>query len=169
MAINDLISNIKSHISEAPEDAPVVVPDDISGIDDILPPDPPPARRAKAPKAAKAAPPKITAGMKRQVTDSVKLLLLVPAGTWAIRDEHCGTIALSIVDEVTDAAVPIICRNPKMIEFFTEGTAWLEWLRLATALAPLGRAVWSHHIVGTVADPEDEVMDYAQYAAPTLV
>lgn len=171
MAINDLISNIKSHISEAPGPEDVHIPDDLSELDDVLPPDPPPARRTKGSKTAKPAPAKVTVGTKRQITDAVKILLLFPAGAWALRDEKCGGTALSIVDNVTAAAVPIIARNPAAVAFFTEGTAWLEWLALFSALSPLARDVWSHHIVGRDEDEdsEPEVTDYAQYAAPSLV
>lgn len=168
MAISDLITNIKTHISEAPEPESVEIPDDISELDDVLPPDPAPARRTKPTKTTKPAPAKVTAGTKRQVTDAVKILLLFPAGAWALRDERCGGTALSIVDDVTTAAVPIICRNPKALAFFTEGTAWLEWLALFSALSPLARDVWAHHIAGTVGDDQAEDVDYAQYAAPTI-
>jgi hypothetical protein len=170
MAINDLISNMKRNIFEVGEDGDVHVPDDISELDeDVLPPDPAPARRAKGTRGAKTAPPKVSAATKRTVTDSVKLMLLVPAGTWALRDDVCGAKALEIVDDVTDAAVPIICRNPAMLAFFTDGAGWLEWLRLGTALAPLGRLVWSHHVVGDGHQEEDqEDVDYARYAAPSL-
>jgi hypothetical protein len=161
---------MKRNIFEVSEDgADVQIPDDISELDeDVLPPDPAPARRAKGAKAPKPAAPKITAGAKRQVSDSVKLLLLVPAGAWAMRDEICGGKAYAIVDDVTDAAVPIICRNPAMLAFFTDGAGWLEWLRLVSALSPLASLIWTHHIIGRGHQEDQEDVDYAQYAAPAF-
>jgi hypothetical protein len=168
VAITDLISKIKNDVREAEPDD-IVVPDDLSGIDDILPPDPPPARKTSRSSAPKAAP-KPTAAVKRQVADSLTMMITIPAGIAVFRDPVCAGAVLAHVDNIVDKLVPIVSRSPGLLRWFTEGAGYMDWLALATALAPVARTFWDHHAAGGREDDGDRTPDdYSQYAAPAFI
>lgn len=167
MAITDLISKIKA-TNEGEDADKVRIPDDVSELDDLLPPDPPPARKTSA-KSAPKPPPKPTVAIKRQVADSLTMMITVPAGIMLFRDPVCAGAVLEHVDNIVDKLVPLVTRSPAMLRWFTEGAGYMDWLALATALAPVARTIWNHH---TGEQEEDRATaaadDYSRYAAPAF-
>jgi hypothetical protein len=79
-------------------------------------------------------------------------LLAVPIGAVAAaRDPYCGAVFASQLPAIVDAAVPIVCRSERVLAWMTAGTGGLmDWIGLAAALAPVGRAFAEHHILRTV-------------------
>lgn len=168
MAFDNLIAKLKENVREVPDDMPDI-PDDISELDessDILPPDPPAARRtAKTPRKAPAKP---TKAVQTQVADALTMMITLPAGVLAFRDPICGSAILDQADEVVAKLVPIVCRNPAMLRWFTEGAGYLDFFALATALFPIARTIWAHHVthsIGIELD-EGESEDFSRYTAP---
>jgi hypothetical protein len=164
MEIENFISKIKGNVREV-EDAPES-PEELDIQDDILPPDPKPARKA----SPKAAPPRVNAQVRKQLKDSLYMMIAIPAGIVAVRDPICGGAVLEHVDNVIDRLIPIVCRNPAMLRWFTEGAGYMDWLGLAAAVAPIAQVVWSHHVTGSLheEDEEDAADDYSRYAAPAF-
>lgn len=156
MAVSDLMDRLSAKISGEPQDDDdFEVPDDLSGLDtgeadDLLPPDPKPSRKKRtlAPSTGSG---KATTAQKRQVNDALLMLLTPTTGLLAMKDPHCGGAAFAQREEIVKAMVPIICRNPAMLRWFTASNApWLDYLALLTALQPVGAAVWQHHVKKTV-------------------
>lgn len=172
------------------DDSSAHVPDDASELTggapdpgapaDELPPDPAPSRRSKQGRrrmrATTTASKKATASEKQQVRDALTMLYTFPALGVRMRDPHCGGALLEQQDPVIDALVPIVCRNPAMLTFFTaSNTPWLEYLALIKALLPIGQMVWGHHVTHTVGGETDGVgpaggvpVDLSAYAAPAF-
>lgn len=167
MEFDNLISKLKGNVREVSEDDIPEVPDDISGLDsDVLPPDPPAARRtAKSPRKTAAKP---TRAVQNQVADALTMMITLPAGVLAFRDPVCGSAILDQADEVVAKLVPIVCRNPAMLRWFTEGAGYMDFFALATAVFPIARTIWSHHVTHTIGMEEDQDSgeDFNRYVAP---
>lgn len=173
MALADLMDRLGG--SDPDDDLDLSAPDDLSELDDApdrLTPDPKP-KRGKATKltAVRSAGTKVSVAQKRAVHDALTLVLTLPAGAWAMRDPHCGGIAMAQREATINALVPIICRNPTMLAWFTAGDGgWMDWAALIVALQPLASATWSHHV--RKIDPDEargpaggEGLDLSQFTA----
>lgn len=142
-------------------------------------PDPAPARRSsKPPKRESRDVPKANAQTRREVRDSITMMITMPAGIWAFRDPHCGGALLEHADNIAAKLTPIVCRNPAMLAWFTTSSAYMDWFALFTAMAPVARAVWDHHVVGPREEvshagaddsaPAQSAPDFSQFAAPAF-
>ena len=66
-------------------------------------------------------------------------------------DPYCGGALAQNYEPAVDAALPLICRSPRIVRYFSEDKAdWLLWGKLALALKPVGQAVIEHHVIRTV-------------------
>lgn len=172
MAITDLIEKFQNSGGRVddPEDMPDVdVPDDLSELsdepDDILPPDPKPSK--KGPTKQRASTAKVTITQKRQLKDSLMLMMGVPAGMLSLRDPVCGNAVLDNAENIADKLVPIIARNPGMLTWFLgSGAPYMDFMALAMALKPVATTVWSHHVTKTLHGDDDggfTADDFSQY------
>jgi hypothetical protein len=153
VAIGDLLSKLGGD-SDTDE---LDVPDDLSALDDdpdaepddALPADPAPRRRRAGARPAVAG--KATAADRRKVKDALTLMFRVVAGGVAMRDPVCGGAAVEACDATVAAVVPIICRNPGMLAWFTASNApFMDILALLVALQPVVTTVWAHHVTHTI-------------------
>lgn len=176
MAVSDLVESLGFTRSQKDEDDLLDVPDDArelldedDELEEDLPKDPKPARkksRLRVPEGTVRA----TPAEKRQVKDALTLLIKMPASVIAIRDPVCGGAARDAADDTIKAMVPLVCRNPTMLRWFTSANApWLDYLALGSALAPVVTTVWGHHVTHTLGhddDQGDDRVDLSAYAAP---
>jgi hypothetical protein len=171
MTISDFISRAKDGMRYTePEDPQAAVAADVQADPDVLEADPVPAHRRPGAKKTKAKPiaaGRVTAVVKRQVRDAVYMMITMTAGMASLRDPVCGGAFLTQADAISDALVPIVCRNPGMLRWFTEGEGYLAWFALATAVGPAVGTVWSHHVTGSGHGAEQDTQeDYSLYQAP---
>lgn len=88
-------------------------------------------------------------------------------------DPHCGGALAQNWGQIADACIPLISRSQTVVRWLTTDSGGLmDWLGLAVALAPVGRAVLEHHVVKTVQVVENEdgervaqPADYSQFTA----
>jgi hypothetical protein len=175
VGIHDLLDRARA--TDDPAAPAVTVPDDASELvpDDVLPPDPKPGKRtarARAPRPAASAT-KATSAQRKQVEDSVQLLLTLVGGGISMRDRVCGPAISAQAEAVAKAATPIICRNPAMLVWFTGGAGLMDVIGLLMAFQPVIATVWSHHVTkSTVHDGhqghEGVPVDYSAFAAPSI-
>lgn len=169
----------RARLADPPSDVPVSdIPDDVSGIDgstgfdDTLPPDPKPGktRRSRRPRVSKpAAPVKATAAQRRQVADALVMIQSIVGGGIQLRDPICGGSIVANAEKVAEKTVPIICRNPLWLEWFTGSAGFLDVMGLAMALRPVLATAWGHHVSHTIGREEDgEPVDYSGYSAPAI-
>jgi len=90
-------------------------------------------------------------------------LLALPIGAVAERrDPYCGGVFAQQLPAIVDAAAPIVCRSETVLRWMNAKTGGLmDWVGLAMALAPVGRAVAEHHILKVV-----EIVDEDQAQEP---
>ena len=160
MDIQDVLSKLRSS-DQNPDSEPILHPE----FDDVLPPDPPPARRTEKSRP-KPPPTKPTKAIQTQVSDALTMMITLPAGMWSMRDPICGTALMEQSDAIVARLTPIVCRNPAMLRWFTEGAGYMDWIALATAIAPVVRTVWAHHVSHELDVEEQEESDVQQYSAP---
>jgi hypothetical protein len=143
-------------------------PDDLSGLEDLddveaMPQDPKPKRK-RAGRVRPAAPARVSAAVRRQVADSLQVMIVFPATAWAMRDPICGGKMLEQAEASAKALAPIICRNPQMLAWFTNGGGLMDFLAVGSALSPVATTFWGHHISHTIGhDHEGEQGGAADY------
>jgi hypothetical protein len=72
-------------------------------------------------------------------------------------DPYCGSALMQNYEPVVDAALPLLCRSRKIVDYFTgDKSDWLLWGKLALALKPVGQAVLEHHVFRTVEVVRDD-------------
>jgi hypothetical protein len=172
MGISDLLDRARLVMMPDEESLPPV-PDDASSLledEDVLPPDPKPGKPRRAKSTRAGAWGKATAAQKRQVADALFLIQSIIGGGLQLRDPVCGGAILENAQNVADKAVPIICRNPAWLRWFTESTGFLDVIALLVALQPVGATIWRHHVTHTVSHEEggESAVDYSAYAVPSL-
>lgn len=167
MATFDLLDRLGLSSSEpAAEDDLPDIPDDASELDapdDELPEDPKPSR--KAPKfSLPSSSGKATPAEKRQVKDALSLIVKVPAGIVSMRDPYCGGALNDQADAIVKSLVPIVCRNPAMLRWFTAANApWLDILAVITAFAPVVSTIYGHHVKHTIGGEDQHGPDLSAY------
>lgn len=177
MDVSEILGRARGAGAVDPDDAPPAVPDDISSLDDILPADPAPKRAGKAtsgwvgPKG-KGAAPKVSAAQKREIADALELIQVMLGGTIQMRDQVCGGAIVNNAANVAAKAVPIICRNPAWVAWFTAGTGWMDVLGLVIALREPIATMWSHHVTHTIGHEGEQDAgaddDLSAFTAPEL-
>jgi hypothetical protein len=124
---------------------------------DVAGDDPPPAyATSRPPKLPKAAPPRVTAKTKGDMTAAVGLVGMLVLPPIVRADPFCGQALTDNFQGIADAVVPLLCRSAKVVEFFTEEASdWMLWFKLAVALAPVVVAFGQHHVLKTVKVVQD--------------
>lgn len=168
MALTDLLERVG--LADPSGDLDDLVPDDASALDDQeeeLEPDPKPSRK-RAALSLPTSQPKSTGAERKQVKDALTVCIKGPAAIVSIRDPHCGGALADQADDIIKALVPIICRNPAMLTFFTAANApWLDILALFMAFKPVVSTVYQHHVKHSIGE-ERETVDLSAYAAPSF-
>jgi hypothetical protein len=186
--VSDILSRAGLTSRNADDDAPDIpdesIPDDISSLEPLLEPDPKPKHTqesgaltsgwigsSRAKKAGGSLPPKVTAKQRSEIEDALTMIQIMVGGTLQLRDPHCGGAIVDQAETVAKKAVPIICRNPQWVSWFTSGTGWLDILGLIIALRPVVGTVWGHHVTHTIGDAEGgdgSADDLSAFTAPSL-
>lgn len=170
MATFELLDRLGLSNSEPEQDDELPdIPDDASELDadDDLPEDPKPSRKAPKFSLPSSTPGKATPSEKRQVKDALSLLIKAPAGMISMRDPYCGGALAEQADPIVKALVPIICRNPAMLRWFTAANApWLDILGLVTAFAPVVTTFYGHHVKHTIGGEAPSGPDLSAYVVP---
>lgn len=113
--------------------------------------------------------PRVTPQLRKEITDKVGAMVEFFAMGWELRDEYCGAAMADQADEITSRVVAIVIKRPAALRWFTEGADYQDWLMLATALQPVTKAMWAHHVTKTVElDDQGQDVNEDAYAAPPL-
>lgn len=164
-----LLNRIKSGgNSELDSDTESEINSDGMEPEDVLAPDPRPVRgrTSGAPKKA----PRPTKAVQQEVHDALKMMMTIPAGMVSFRDPICGGAVLDHADKIAASLVPIICRNPRMLAWFTTGSGYMDILGVMMAFWPVVTTVYGHHVSHSIGheDSHEDQTDYSQYAAPAF-
>lgn len=105
--------------------------------------------------------------IQKEVQDTVEAYLAMIFTGWAMKDPVCGTVALDITPNVAEKAVPLLCRNPKIVSYLTKGNNFKDVMDFIIAVLPLVQIAYAHHLSHTVGVGPDEqpVQNYNDYVA----
>lgn len=109
----------------------------------------------------------ISARIQKEIQETVEAYLGILATGFAFKDPICGPVALDIVPNVAEKAVPLLARNPKIVSYLTKGNNFKEVMDFALAVLPLIQVVYAHHMSHTISvGPDQEpVNNYNEYVA----
>lgn len=91
--------------------------------------------------------------MQKQVTEEIAMYSELLAALWSVRDPVCGGAAVDAAPAFAAAAARILSRYPQAMARFSATGQLGDWIAMLSAIAPVLKAVWSHHI----ATAEEEV------------
>lgn len=129
------------------ENTPDIVPPDWAadlGITaDPVPEGSVPSKAATVKKPA----PAVTATVKKRLAAEVEMWVELAAMPIVMRDPQCGGAIHENAAPIAEAVTNILAKHPELAAKFLAGGAVGDWMKLALALQPVGKAVWDHHIV----------------------
>lgn len=181
MALNDVLDRLTG--KEPDED---FYPEDDEfdyEYEDALEPDPQPAHVEPEPVKEKAKRKfslparqspveavKLTKKQKDELAASVEMLFATPGILLSFAgDPVCGGALSDNAGNIADKLVPIICRNPRMVEWFMAGGNVMDYVALAQAVLPIGVTVYQHHVSKSIGhDHEESYDDLSAYTAPRI-
>ncbi len=114
-------------------------------------PDPPPEIAGKrGPRATSKRPTGRPAGrptnLEKQVAEELTMYAEIIAAVWEVRDPVCGAVAAQQAPQIAAAVSRILRRYPQLMARMHASGQVGDWIALGMACAPVGKAVWSHHI-----------------------
>ncbi len=83
------------------------------------------------------------------------------------RDPVCGKAFVDNWDQIREKSLPLIARSPSLVEWLTKAGGFRDWIAFGAAVAPVAKAVVSHHVTKTIVVEEDGAQeeDLSGYAA----
>jgi hypothetical protein len=111
-------------------DAAIEIPND---------PDPPEAKDAK-PQI------RVTKRVRDDIEGKLAMMFAMVAMLWETKDPICATSLADNAPNISEKLVPIICKSPEMVRWFTKGGNYTAWLDLMMVLVPFGKVVFAHHV-----------------------
>lgn len=182
MALNDLLDRI-SGSNESEEDHDAFEEYDYE-YEDALEPDPEPedyeapkkeekTKKSLIPKLKPRESPvesvKLTKKQKDELAASVEMMFVVPGSILGMVDPVCGGAIADNGANISERLIPIICRNPRMVEWFMQGGNVMDYVALAQAFLPVGVTIYQHHVSKTIGHThEEEYDDLSAYSAPRI-
>lgn len=175
MALNDVLDRISG--KKEPEDHDAFEEYDYE-YEDALDPDPSPddydapvekPKFLENVKVKPSVPAKLSAKQKKELIASIELMITIPGFTLSMVDPVCGGAAMNNAANIAETLVPIIARNPRLLDWFIQGSGMMDYMALGQALIPVGVTVFQHHVSKSVGHShEEEHDDLSTYAAPRL-
>lgn len=155
-------------LGEPPEQGPPWYGPGGPPVEDVLPPDAPPADLKDAKRPPRRAP-KVTATLRKDISAKISLGLEIPGRVWAARDPYCGGTFVQQRPAIADALTDIVCDSPDLVEWFAgPAGGFMKYLTLAAALQPVAVVVYGHHVAHTIGSEDQgqgQQQDMSRYAA----
>jgi hypothetical protein len=93
---------------------------------------------------------RVTKRVRDDIEGKVGMMLAMTAMLWSTKDETCATALSDNGDKIAAKFVPIICKSPELVRWFTKGGNYTAWLDLVMALFPVAQVVMAHHITHSI-------------------
>lgn len=111
-------------------------------------PDPPEAKEAKQQI-------RVTKRVRDDIEGKLAMMFAMVAMLWETKDAICAPALADNAPEISAKLVPIICKSPEMVRWFTKGGNYTAWLDLMMVLVPFGKVVFAHHITHSTGTPKE--------------
>jgi hypothetical protein len=70
-----------------------------------------------------------------------------------MRDPICGAALTSNADTICAKMVPIICKSPELVKWFTKSGGYMVWFELVMVFMPVIQVMVQHHITHSIGTP----------------
>ena len=136
----------------------------LEDVADTIPDDPEPADFEEERSAPTI---RITKRIRDDVEGKVGLLLGMVTMPIAMRDPVCGTALADNAENIASKMVPLICKSPELVQWFTKRGSFVLWLDLFMACMPVFQAIAQHHLLNHRgnANYDAQAPDFSQYSA----
>lgn len=96
---------------------------------------------------------RVTKRIRDDIQGKVAMMIMMTAMLVQTKDPVCGEALEEHGPKLAEKFVPIICKSPELVRWFTKGGNYTAWLDLCMALWPVLTVVFSHHVSHTI--PKD--------------
>jgi hypothetical protein len=117
------------------------------------PNDPEPAGQLKPGDNAKPVI-RTTKKVRDDIEGKVGMMIMMVSMLLQAKDPICGKALEDNGPNIAQKFVPIICKSPELVRWFTKGGNYTAWLDLVMALWPVCTVAFSHHVTHTVEQPK---------------
>lgn len=90
---------------------------------------------------------RITKRVKDDIEGKVGLLLGMLVMPIALRDPVCGGALSDNAENIASKMVPLVCKSPELVQWFTKRGNFVLWLDLFMAFMPVFQTVAQHHLM----------------------
>lgn len=97
---------------------------------------------------------RVTKRIRDDIEGKVAMMLMMTSMLLQTKDPICGKALEDNGPNIAQKFVPIICKSPELVRWFTKGGNYTAWLDLCMALWPVLTVVFSHHVSHSVGLPK---------------
>jgi hypothetical protein len=84
------------------------------------------------------------------------MMIMMTSMLLSTKDPVCGQALEDNGKNIAAKFVPVICKSPELVRWFTKGGNYTAWLDLCMALWPVLTVAFSHHVSHTVKVPNNQ-------------
>lgn len=100
----------------------------------------------------------------KEASDDVQTAIEMLAFVWGLTGDHCAQVFEDNSKNITKALMKILSRNPALLERLQESGILWDSIALGTALMPVAKSVYKHHVRKEEIDGgEDDLGDFPAY------
>lgn len=96
---------------------------------------------------------RVTKRIRDDIEGKVAMIIMMTSMLLQTKDPICGQALENNGPNIAAKFVPIICKSPELVRWFTKGGNYTAWLDLCMALWPVLTVAFSHHVSHSIATP----------------
>lgn len=93
---------------------------------------------------------------EKQIAAQCSMYLMLGGGMWQMRGDECGAILAEQAQEIGAALAALIVDSPALARLFEHSDLMLKIAALGSAIAPVGKAIYAHHVAGGRGQEDEE-------------
>jgi hypothetical protein len=137
----------------------------------LTPDDPRPADEDDKP--LKPQPIRITKKLQADIEAKLMMMFGFMSVGISAKDPVCGGALSDNIDKIVPKMVPIICKSPELVKWFTKGSGYMVWFDLAMVCWPVIQVAIAHHLTHSIGQPSQnghgpnptQTVSFDQYTA----
>jgi hypothetical protein len=99
---------------------------------------------------------RVTKRVRDDIEGKVAMMIMMTSMLLQTKDPICGKALEDNGPNIAAKFVPIICKSPELVRWFTKGGNYTAWLDLCMALWPVLTVAFSHHISHSINDKSNQ-------------
>lgn len=98
---------------------------------------------------------RVTKAIKEDIQGKLAMMFGFMAMGISMRDPFCGKAIGDNSDTIIPKLVPIICKSPDMVRWFTsKSSGYIVWFELMMVCWPVIQVIVAHHVTHTIGKPK---------------